>query len=67
MSLKPSIKSLILAIIVVFIDWFAYVTFRLVGFGAVGAIESIAFTIYISILDFASVWGLGYLFFRNKK
>jgi len=64
---KETTKSLILATLVVFINWFAYFTFRLITYGGVTLKESIGFTIYISILDFTLVFLFSYLFFKITK
>lgn len=67
MKKKPLIKSFVLSVLVVLINFIAYFTYRLIGFGDVTLIESLGYTFYVSIMDFTSVFIVSYLFFRREK
>lgn len=64
MKLKPSVKSLILSILVVVINFAAYLSFRLFGFQEFNIFETLIFTGYISILDFTLVFIVSFIFFK---
>ena len=66
-KLKSTTKSLILSSIVVVINFLAYFSFRLVGFGKVSLLETLAFTGYISVLDFVAVFIASLIFFKATE
>ncbi len=64
MKLKPSQKSLILSFAVVIINFIAYFTFRLFGFQELNIFETLAFTVYISIIDFTVIYFVSLMLFK---
>jgi len=63
-KLKPSIKSLILSILVVLINFGAYLSFRLFGFQEFNIGETLLFTAYISVIDFIVIYLVSYALFK---
>ena len=59
-------KSFILSSIVVIINFLAYGSFRLFGFGGVTIFETLAFTAYISVLDFIVIFVVSLILFKKK-
>ena len=59
-------KSLILSTLVVFINFIAYFTFKLFWFKETLLLESLGFTIYVSILDFIAVFLVSLAFFKKR-
>lgn len=60
-------KSLTLAFLVVFVNWFAYFTFRLIGYQELIFSESLYYAIYVSILDFIVVYFISRLILKYWK
>ncbi len=65
-KLKPSIKSLILAGLVVVINFLSYLTFRFIFFDGVGFFESIGYTLWVSVWDFLIVYTVSFIIFRSN-
>ena len=64
---KASTKSLILASIVIIINFVTYISFRFVGFSELNLIEGLIFTLYESVVHVAVIVPVSFLFFKIKN
>jgi len=65
--MKASTKSLILASLVVIINFIAYFSFRLFFFQEVSFAQTFGYTIWVSVLDFAIVYLVTLFLFKIQN
>ena len=63
--LKPATKSLIIALLIIFINFGAYLSFRFFVSQEVNILEGLKFTAYDTILELVIITPISFIFFKR--